>query len=510
MLNLFKKSFYLVLSLPKKLFGRILSKITPKHIPIAFKLSVVITLLITFGMVLLGSVIVSNQTQLVHDQINDFGKAIIEQLAESSKELVLSDDKLGLMVLVRNLETIDSILGVVVYSDSGTILASTGILPYDDIISLYGKSEQSKNSSYSADWVLESNKSNPQSVTSYIAPIRFQGIIAGHVVVNFSKGYLNKYLVHTIRAVIAATILMIMLGIIASYYLGKRLSRPIDTFIKASKAIDSGDYNYRIKESRNDELGHLIGAFNTMANGLLEKSQVESVFSRFVSANVAKQIMQNLDHVTLGGEHVNASVMFADIVGFTSMSEKLPPQEIASLLNEYFTYISIVSKLFHGTIDKYMGDCAMVVFGVPIKDEDHSFNAISCAIMIQKLVDRLNALRIRNGQFPVYFRIGVNSGGMLAGNMGAQERMQYTVVGEVVNLASRLHTTAENGQVIISEEMYDNEDLRWRISASKCQEIQLRGISKPVITYIVTNVASTYRDKMDLQLEELLKDKIVA
>lgn len=508
--NIFKKITSSILSKTTKIFKKFLSLIIPKHIPIAVKLSVIITLLISFGMVLLGSVIVSNQTQLVHDQISDFGKAIIEQLAESSKELVLSDDKLGLMVLVRNLNAIESILGVVIYSDSGTILASKGILPYDDIISLYGKSNQLKNASYSTDWLLESKDSRPQPITSYIAPIRFQGIIAGHVVVNFSKSFLNKYLTHTIRAVIAATILMIMLGIIASYYLGKRLSKPIDTFIKASKAIDSGDYNYRIKESRNDELGHLIGAFNTMANGLLEKNQVESIFSRFVSTNVAKQIMKNLDHVTLGGEHVKASVLFADIVGFTSMSEKLPPQEIASLLNEYFTYISIVSKLFHGTIDKYMGDCAMVVFGVPIKDEDHSFNAIACAVMIQKLVDRLNALRIRNGKFPVYFRIGVNSGDMLAGNMGAQERMQYTVVGESVNLASRLHTTAENGQIIISETMYKNQDLHWRISASKCQEIKLRGISKSVVTYIVTDVASTYRDKMDLQLEDLLRDQIVA
>ncbi|VAW98935.1 Adenylate cyclase [hydrothermal vent metagenome] len=508
--NKFKNSLSSVSSRTKDFFDKITAKVTPKHIPIAFKLSVVITLLISFGMVLLGSVIVSNQSQLVHDQINDFGKAIIEQLAESSKELVLSDDQLGLMVLVRNLNAIDSILGVVIYSDSGTILASTGILPYDDIISLYGKSDLLKNSSYTTDWILKSKDTSSQPVTSYIAPIRFQGIIAGHVVVNFSKNYLTKYLVHTIRAVVAATLLMIMLGIIASYYIGKRLSRPIDTFIKASQAIDSGDYNYRIKESRNDELGHLIGAFNTMANGLLEKNQVESIFSRFVSTNVAKQIMQNLDHVTLGGEHVTASVLFADIVGFTSMSEKLPAKEIAALLNEYFTYISIVSKLYHGTIDKYMGDCAMVVFGVPIKDEDHSFNAVSCAVMIQKLVDRLNALRIRNGQFPVYFRIGVNSGDMLAGNMGAQERMQYTVVGESVNLASRLLNTAENGQVIISQNMFNNEDLNWRLSASKCQEIKLRGISNPVTTYIVSDVAHTYRDKMDIQIEELLRDKIVA
>jgi adenylate cyclase len=192
------------------------------------------------------------------------------------------------------------------------------------------------------------------------------------------------------------------------------------------------------------------------------------------------------------------------------MSEKLPPDEVANMLNEYFSYIAMASQLYRGTIDKYMGDCAMVVFGVPEQDEEHKFNAIACAVMIQRLVERLNAQRVRDGKYPVYFRIGVNSGVMLAGNMGSPERMQYTVVGEAVNLASRLHTVAEKGQIVITEPLYKDSDVSWRVMAQRHKSIQLRGIAEPVSTYIVNDVAGNYRASMDTQISEILSNKIVA
>ncbi|MEJ2509115.1 MAG: adenylate/guanylate cyclase domain-containing protein [Gammaproteobacteria bacterium] len=251
-------------------------------------------------------------------------------------------------------------------------------------------------------------------------------------------------------------------------------------------------------------------AFNTMAAGLLEKSQVENVFSRFVSTNVARQILENLDQIKLGGQHVRGSVLFADIVGFTSMSEQLSPDEVAKLLNEYFSYIALASQLYRGTIDKYMGDCAMVVFGVPDSDEEHAFNAVACAVMIQRLVDRLNAKRLRDGKFPIHFRIGVNSGTMLAGNMGSHERMQYTVVGDSVNLAARLYDAAGAGQIIITEEFYKDPDVQWRIIARRHKSIRLRGKSRPVTTFLVKDVAATFRANMDAQISEILADKVVA
>jgi len=489
--------------------------------PIAYKLAIIITMLISSGMILLGLVIVSNQTQLLRGQMTDFGQTVAGQLANSSKELILSDDILSIMVSVKNLGKHKGILGAVVYSETGKKLATLGVVPELDIISLYSQSKNNQQKGYSFEWKTkaqaqaQNNKGGQEGqkgldVISFMTPVRFQNLIAGHALVTFSKASLSQSLTETVNAIIAATIFMIILGIFTAYALGQRLSRPIHHLLDASKAIDSGDYSYRIKEHRNDEIGSLIDGFNNMANGLLEKSQVENAFSRFVSTNVAKQIMDNLDGIKLGGQHVNATALFADIVGFTSLSEKLPPREVATLLNEYFTYISMACELYKGTIDKYMGDCAMIVFGVPEDDPDHEFHAISCAIMIQRLIEQLNTLREQQGKYAVHFRIGINSGEMLAGNMGSHDRMQYTVVGEAVNLASRLHTAAEKGQIVVTDTLVKSPEVQWRIIAHRHKSIELKGIAEPVTTYIVTDIKSPFTDEIDQHIKTILAKKSAA
>jgi adenylate cyclase len=482
----------------------------PKRVPIAYKLALVLTVLITAGMVILGLMIISNQSHLLRQQINNFGTAVVDHLAESSKELVLSDDALSLMTLVSNLGNNDSILGAVVYSHKGDVLAHAGRLPVHDIITLYGESNQIDDANYTVEWTDYDADGQPLNVISYITPIRYQDLIAGHALITYSKAAMTQSLHETISAITAATLFMILLGIITAYFVGKRLSRPIYDLMDASRAIDRGNFDYRIEEQRNDEIGYLIEAYNNMASGLLEKSQVENAFSRFVSTKVAKQIMSNLDQIQLGGQRIPGTALFADIVGFTSLSEKLDAEEVAQLLNEYFSYIDTASKLYQGTIDKYMGDCAMIVFGVPEPDEEHKFNAMACAVMIQQLVERLNAIRVAEGKTVVRFRIGLNSGEMLAGNMGSNERMQYTVVGEAVNLAARLHAYAEGGEIIVTDYLVKDPDVQWRILAERRSSIQLRGIAEPVTTYVVTGLKQQYQQTIERQINEILSNRQVA
>ncbi|MDH5407643.1 MAG: HAMP domain-containing protein, partial [Gammaproteobacteria bacterium] len=367
-----------------------LRRCLPEKFSLAHKLAFILTLLITSGMILLGLVITNNQTRLLESQMNDFAQTVVKQLSESSKELILSDDSLSLMVLISSLSANKNTLGVVIYNEGGKVLASAGMAPSTDIITLYRNAKQLDKSDYSYEWKSNNDAKEDINVVSFIAPITFQNIIIGHGLVTFSKDSLTQAISETIQAIVAATIFMILLGFVIAYYIGQRLSQPIYDLMDASRAIDSGNYGFRINEKRNDEIGYLIESFNNMANGLLQKSQVENAFSRFVPPKVAKQIMGNLEQVQLGGKHVNATAVFADIVGFTSISEKLPPAEVAALLNEYFSYISTVCRLYHGTIDKFMGDCAMLIFGAPEEDKDHKFNAITCAVMIQRLVEALN------------------------------------------------------------------------------------------------------------------------
>ena len=487
-----------------------IGRLGPKQVPIAYKLAIILTVLITSGMSLLGLMIISNQSNLLREQINEFGQTMVDHLAESSKELVLSDDILSLMVLVSNLGKNDNVLGAVIYSHDGKVLGHSGRLPVHDINKMYKLSTKIDAKHYAIEWTDNDEEINSLEVISFLTPIEYQDLIVGHALITYSKSSLSQSLHETIRAITGATVFMIILGIITAFFAGKKLSQPIYDLMDASRAIHAGNYTYRLPEYRNDEFGYLINAFNTMANGLLEKNQVENAFSRFVSPKVAKQIMENLDGVSLGGKHVQATALFADIVGFTSMSTRMPAAEVAVLLNDYFRYINMASKLYHGTIDKYIGDCAMIVFGAPEEDKDHKFNAVLCAVMIQRMVDRLNMTRIQQGKEAIHFRVGLNSGEMLAGNMGSEDRMQYTVVGESVNLAARLHSVAERGQVIVTDLFVKDPDVQWLVLAHRHKSIRLRGIPDPVTTYVLTDVKTEYSQIINEQLDEILSAQNVA
>ena len=490
----------------------LLDRLIPKHFAIAHKLAVIMTLLISSGMILLGFVIVKNQTHLLQKQMNHFADTVVEQLADNSKELVMSDDILSLMVVISNLGAQNNILGAVIYADDGQILASSGVIPGDEIYRLYNRSQENNKikDHFQFQWKTNANNNQLVSATSYITPIKFQNIVAGHALVTFSSTEIEQTILDMIQAIVAATVIMILLGIFVSLHMGRRISKPLHSLMDASREISIGNYEYQIQERRNDELGNLTEALNRMANGLLEKTQVENAFSRYVSKNIAKEIMNNLEHVQLGGRHLEGSVIFADIVGFTQLSEQHSAETITDVLNDYFSYIALASKMYQGTIDKYMGDCAMIVFGVPEEDKLHKLHAIYCAVMIQKLFERINEIRNINNKLSVSFRIGINSGSMLAGNLGSNERMQYTVVGESVNLASRLQHVAEKNQIIISSDFYNDPDIQWRLVVKKHKLIQLRGIEEKVSTYVVNNVIALDQDRIEEQIDEILRIKPAA
>ena len=316
---------------------------------------------------------------------------------------------------------------------------------------------------------------------------------------------MNQAIYESIRSIVAATIILILLGIVMSYLLGRRLTKPLDRLMDASRAMDSGQYDYQIQEARHDEIGHLMNSFNLMAQGMLQKSQVEDAFSRHVPPNVATEIINNLEPVKLGGKHVVASVMFVDIVGFTAKSEAMTPHGVAELLNEFYTIITQTAHLYKGTIDKYMGDCAMLIFGIPEADSDHIFHSIAYAVFLQRLMEKRNAQRISRGESPLHLRVGVNTGEMLAGNMGSRERLQYTVVGDAVNLASRLSSQANADQIIISEETYKLPGIEEQIKATKHQSVHIRGKSEMITTYIVEQVNPAMTAVMDKQIDNILQ-----
>ncbi|MCG5500757.1 adenylate/guanylate cyclase domain-containing protein [Ectothiorhodospira lacustris] len=456
----------------------------PGHLPVAHKLGLSISLLIIGCVTLLGLVIINQQSRLLHEQMDGFGQAMVEQLAETSKELVLADDSLALNALIINLAGSPTIMGAAVYHRDGHPLARSGLVPE----------------------TLTQRLASPlhHQASSYAGNIHFQDVHLGTAVVTLSQAEQHTAARHAVTAIALSTLIISLMAGIAAFLMGKHLSRPIDQLMIATRAIGTGDYRYRLESRRRDEIGQLMTAFNRMARGLEEKSQVEGALSRYVSVGVARKIMNNLDQLELGGHQVEASVLFADIAGFTSLSEQLEPDQVARLLNEYFSYVSRIAHCYRGTIDKFLGDGVMVVFGVTEDDPDHRFHAIACGVMLQRLVARLNRIRVKAGQVPVRFRVGVNSGLMLAGNMGADDRMQYTVVGDAVNLAARLMASGDPGQVIIPAALLAEDELAKAIQTRSHGYLSLRGKEAPVHTCVVEDVSEPYRPFMERNIHALI------
>lgn len=474
----------------------------PARIPIAVKLAFAFVLLIAMGMIVLGFLLGSNQTELLEKQMDTYGSTLVSQMAETAREPLLADDKLNLELLTNSLHQDSNVMGAAVYSDEHRSVVETGLVPklrQDNLVTSKYNDKVSIQT-----WGLGNTH---QALISYISPILFRDVTVGYVLITFDHSVMSLAKKETVTTVVSTILLMLLLAIAISYYLGRRLTRPIQTLVEASNAFANGKYDYHIPGERNDEIGVLMQSMNFMGEGLLRKEQVEQVFSRYVSPQVANRAiadLERMEELELGGQHVNASVLFADIVGFTSMSESMSPQEVSSLLNQYFSNIARAVHFCHGHIDKYMGDCAMIVFGVPEEYEDHSFYALSCSWMILELVRQMNLQRKKKGLTPVEFRIGVNSGTMLAGNMGSTERMEYTVVGDAVNLASRLSHAGDPGQIIVTEEMLSSKELLERIITTHRGKIKLRGKKEPVSIFHIRDIQDPFRARMTEEIRRII------
>ena len=473
--------------------------------PLAYKLSFFITVLVVSCMILLGTIIVTEQTGLLREQISEQGYTLAQLMAKSAREPLLAADELALDAITSSFSNNGSVLGAAIISLNGDISSNAGVLHKENNPLTQQLIRDMVNGfSDSVTWQWQPLTGlRKQNVMSFIQPITFQNIVAGYAMVSFSQSGMEQSTRKAVQAVSGATLLMIALSIAMAFILGRRITQPIDRLVEASRAIGKGEYTFRFKDRRKDELGLLMQAFNEMAEGMLEKSQVKSALSRYVSPGVARQILSNLDDVGLSGKRIEGSVLFADITGFTQLSEQTKPEDLVNMLNRYFTLITCACSVNQGIVDKYMGDGVMLVFGAPEADTDHAFHAVSCALLVQKLIEQENREREARGLAPVRLRIGINTGTMLAGNMGSRDRMEYTVVGDTVNLASRLCSITNSDQIVISREMYMRNDIKDRVQAGEYQSIRLRGISKPVSTYLVERLTADFQEIIDRQFDEI-------
>ena len=215
-----------------------------------------------------------------------------------------------------------------------------------------------------------------------------------------------------------------------------------------------GNFDHRVSINRNDELGDLGSAFNKMAEDLALKEKIKDSFGRYVTPEIVDLILANPDNQWMKGSEVEATVLFVDIRGFTTLSEDKEPESIVELLNDYFARVTDIVVRHGGHINKFVGDGAMAVFGTPVPTPQHAEAAVIAALDIQEEIARLDREK-KMEDVAIQVGIGVNSGAMVAGNLGSQRKMEYTVIGDNVNVASRLTSRAKAGEILISRQTYE-------------------------------------------------------
>lgn len=469
---------------------------------IAVKYAVSITLLIVMGMGIVALVTFRDQSE-VHEKLQqDFGRIISQQIANSAVEPFFTEDEFKLGVLVNNLSNNSRVAAVVILTRDFNVVAQTGIdIPQQAII------KSIKSNQHVQPFAELENHPN-RNVVLYVSPIVFKGVTGGYAALavnNQSVATLLSKSLNTFMLVSAILCISVsLLGVALAY----KFSQPIASLAAATRDLQQGKLKH-IPERRTDELGMLISAINNMSNGLIQKDQVEAMLNKLVDRDIAEKVLGGVQEVELGGEHVEATVLFADIVGFTNISETLSPQEVSNLLNEYYNYFNQCAKFYFGTVDKFIGDAVMLVFGAPKPDKDHQFHALACAVLMNQLVRRLNQVRREKGLFEVNLRIGINSGSMLAGLIGGANRMQYTVVGDAVNLASRLCSEAGASQIIIEESMYNAIIQTHKVKAESRKQIKVRGKAEPVAIYHVHDIEQPNAHVVDNLIDDILSKPYV-
>ncbi len=245
-----------------------------------------------------------------------------------------------------------------------------------------------------------------------------------------------RYNVQNSYSDILVALLLLVLGLVLTFILSGFFSKPLKKLTVAANHISEGDFEMRAKISSNDELGVLGDSFNAMAKSLKEKEFIRDTFGKIVTPQVRDYLLGG--NVELGGETLSVTVMFCDIRGFTTLSENMAPEKIVSLLNEYFTGLEKCISAHGGVINKYIGDAVMALFGAPIPIKDHAQEAFRASLDMRETLVQMNRDFVAKGFPEIRFGIGLHTGNVLAGNIGAASRMEYTVIGDAVNTASRI------------------------------------------------------------------------
>lgn len=435
--------------------------------PLRLKLALIMSLLLVAGIGTVATLLFSQYSRALENEARKRGSYIAESLAQNARDAVLLEDDLVLSRLVDSVAKESEVVAARLLDEQGRILAST----------VAGDPEIIERMTASQPLAFD-----PRGRALVIASrMVFRDVEVGEAqVVLDIYAIVGSVVDRSRRDLYVASGGLLIVGVLLAFATSGRITRPLRRLRLAVSALAKGDTTARVEATTRDEVADLTRAFNEMSASLSEKRRVETAFRRYVSDHVLQQVLDQPDAVQLTGERREITVLFIDIRRFTRLASAIEPEPLVGFLNEAFELITD-RLLQHGaTVDKYLGDGILAYLGAPIESSDHSERAVAAAIAVQRSVEERNKARESAGEefYRLDLGIGIETGRVVLGNIGSELKMDYTIIGDAVNVANRLQKLAGPGEIMITADVAGH--LGDRVRFDSLGERALEGRDEPV------------------------------
>ncbi len=268
---------------------------------------------------------------------------------------------------------------------------------------------------------------------------------------------------------------VLVAGILFSILFAKRIAMPLRLLLEGTKGVIGGKYDFEIKHTSKDEVGELSKAFNHMLKGLREKQYIQDTFGKYVHPSIVENILSNPDNIQPGGTRSYQTVLFCDVANFTSFSENMAPEALIKLLNEYLGVMTKEISNSHGILDKYIGDAIMAFWGPPLTPGNHSLLACQAALKMQEKLETLRPQWLSKGLPEIRMRVGIATGHMIVGNIGSEDNLEYTCIGDTVNYSSRLEGINKMYGTDIIIDVFTKKNVEHNLLLRELDTIKVKG-----------------------------------